>query len=73
MESMGISEADSNQLYREEALQPRKNIDINFTRPYLKYSVSVTAKVDKYLKLEIRGYNPSQSKPNVNAELAIVK
>lgn len=39
----------------------------------LKYSVSVTARTDKYLKLEIRGYCPGDIKLNINNDLHITK
>lgn len=65
--------AETNLLYQEEALIPRKNVSESFDLPQLKYSVSVTAKVDKHLKLEIRGYHPGESKPDINAELHAVR
>lgn len=73
MDGIGMPMADTNQLYQEEALQPHKNIAASYDLPDLKYSVSVTAKVDKYLKLEIRGYHPGENKPNINVELDIDK
>jgi hypothetical protein len=64
---------ETDRLYQEEALIPRKNVHESFDLSRLKYSVSVTAKADRHLKLEIRGYNPGEGRPNINAELHAVR
>lgn len=49
-------------------LKLRKNNDFNLI-PSWKYSVSIISKIDKDLKLEIRGFNPSGNLPNLYISL----
>lgn len=63
--------SEAKQLYQEEALKPHKNIGVRLEKTNLKYSVSVTAKSGKYLKLEIRGYHPEEDMPDINEEFTI--
>lgn len=68
---MDFNDLEGLYLYPEEALTPHKDIGARLEATNLKYSVSVSAKTGKYLKLEIRGYHPEEDKPDINAQFTI--
>ncbi len=59
-------------LYRPESLQPRKqHMKLQNVKLRWKYTISVVSRVDNYLRLEVRGYNPDGSTPILNSDFTM--